>query len=287
MNLYRTGDAALTLASVPTIVPTLRRRKDFRPQRTYSSFFLVFNTVDPPFDDVRVRYAFNMATDKRPVADLNQAGGIPAAGLVPSGGGYAQARNLPVSVDGVVYDVLSFNPRGARELLSRTGKSIPKRIEYLCGNFADSRAVAQVIHRQWRDHLGVEVVVITQEVQTWIQSLTNRDFRHVAENGSLADYTDPVWFLDLFTDSNGYRTGWNDPQYRALLSKSKFTTDPALRMAMLAECERRLLTEMPILPYGHEVQSMLRKPFVKGLGGNTLNRQQFKYAWIDTNWRPQ
>lgn len=25
----------------------------------------------------------------------------------------------------------------------------------------------------------------------------------------------------------------------------------------------------------------------KGLGGNLLNREQFKYGWIDTNWRPQ
>ena len=26
---------------------------------------------------------------------------------------------------------------------------------------------------------------------------------------------------------------------------------------------------------------------VRGGGGNLINIRQFKYAWIDTNWRPQ
>ena len=58
-------------------------------------------------------------------------------------------------------------------------------------------------------------------------------------------------------------------------------------MARLAQCERRLLEAMPILPYSYDVASWLRKPFVKGFGNNLLGRQQFKYVWIDTNWRPQ
>ena len=42
----------------------------------------------------------------------------------------------------------------------------------------------------------------------------------------------------------------------------------------------------PILPYCHRVWSVLRKPFVKGASGDILNSRPFKYAWIDTNWRP-
>ena len=72
-----------------------------------------------------------------------------------------------------------------------------------------------------------------------------------------------------------------------MLAEAKSTIDPALRMARLASCEKRLLEAMPILPYSYEVASLLRKPFVKGLGNNLLGRQQFKYVWIDTNWRPQ
>ena len=71
-----------------------------------------------------------------------------------------------------------------------------------------------------------------------------------------------------------------------MLSLAHATADPFLRMNKLAECERVLLQAMPILPLSHDVQPNLRKPFLKGLGSNLLNREQFKYAWIDTNWRP-
>jgi hypothetical protein len=57
-------------------------------------------------------------------------------------------------------------------------------------------------------------------------------------------------------------------------------------MARLAECERQLLQAMPIIPLCHDVNPKLTKPFVKGLGNNLLNREQLKYAWIDTAWRP-
>jgi ABC-type oligopeptide transport system substrate-binding subunit len=71
-----------------------------------------------------------------------------------------------------------------------------------------------------------------------------------------------------------------------MLFQARPVPDPAERLARLAECERILLRAMPILPLCHDVQPTLRKPFLKGLGRNMLNRQQFKYAWIDRSWKP-
>jgi hypothetical protein len=42
----------------------------------------------------------------------------------------------------------------------------------------------------------------------------------------------------------------------------------------------------PCLPLYTNAWTYLRKPFVQGLGRNTLDIQQWKYARIDTNWRP-
>jgi oligopeptide transport system substrate-binding protein len=287
VNLYRSGDAAITDASIPTVIPQLRRRKDFRPQPTYASSFFVVNSTTTPLDDVRVRYALNMATDKRPLAAMNQAGSIPAVGLIPPTDRYPGQQSLPVVIDGVVYDVLSFNPQAARQLLSKTGKRLPARMEFVGGNFADTRLIAQVLQRLWRESLGIDLTLILVDVQSWLQSLFKRGYRHVAEAGSRAHYVDPTWFLDLFLRPEGNGAGWSEPEFRTLLAEAKSTIDPALRMARLAQCERRLLEAMPILPYSYEVASWLRKPFVRGLGNNLLGRQQFKYVWIDTNWRPQ
>ena len=257
-----------------------------RPQPTYASEFWVVNTSKPPFDDVRLRYALNMATDKRPIADLAGAGSTVARGVVPPTSHYPAPQSLMVSIDGGTYDVLAFNPAAAREVASKAAHAFPTRLEYLCANMPDSTLWAQILKEQWKAHLGLEVVINAVELKLWVQSVLAGNFRHIAGWGSAAHYVDPAWFLDLFSVGNGYGTGWRDPTYDKMLGGAHATTDPALRMARLGECERHLLTSMPVLPMCHDVQPNLRKPFVKGLGSNLLNRDQTKYIWIDTNWRP-
>jgi hypothetical protein len=44
---------------------------------------------------------------------------------------------------------------------------------------------------------------------------------------------------------------------------------------------------MPILPLCYNTWSILQKPFVRGLPPNLLDLRLFKYASIDTDWRPR
>jgi oligopeptide transport system substrate-binding protein len=287
LNLYRAGIGAVMQPWIPTMMPTLRRKRDFRPQRYYASEFIAFNTTTPPLNDVRVRYALNMATDKRPIANLTAAGSVPAFGVAPPTEDYPAPRTLPVSIDGTTYDVLSFDPRGARQLLSKAATRFPDRLEYFAPNMPDCKLWAQVLRAQWKAHLGVELVMVAVEQQVWIQSVHAGNFRHVAQWGSSASYVDPLWFLDVFDSQGGYGTSWSDPVYHQMLARARKTSDHAQRMERLAECERLLLQAMPILPLCHDVLPLLGKPFVRGLGSNLLNRYPLKYAWIDTNWRPQ
>ena len=162
----------------------------------------------------------------------------------------------------------------------------PIRLEYFAPNMPDCKLWFQVLREQWKAHLGVELVMVAVEFRVWIQSVHAGNFRHVAQWGSAASYVDPVWFLDVFSSPGGYGTSWTDPVYNQMLSQARAISDPALRIASLEQCERRLLQGMPIIPVCHDVYPKLTKPFVKGLGSNLLNREQLKYAWIDTEWRP-
>lgn len=287
LNLYMAGIGAVTQPWIPTIMPTLRRKKDFRPQPNYNSAFWLINATTFPLNDVRLRYALNMATDKRPLADLAGAGSFPATSLVPPSNGYPSLRSLPVSIGGTTYDVLSYNPRAAREILAKAAHPFPARLEYVCANMPDSKLWAQILKEQWKANLGVKLSIVVQELQIWVQSVQSRNFRHLTWWGSGdCGYLDPSWFLELFSGSEGYYTGWSDSRYNEMVSQARAIADPGLRMTKLAECERRLLEAMPILPMSYDVQPKLQKPFVRGLGSNLLNREQLKYVWIDTNWRP-
>ena len=226
-----------------------------------------------------------MATDKRHVTDLFGAGNVVASGVVPPSGLYQQPRTLSVPIEGKNYDVLSFDPQSARGLISRINNPISSRIQYFTTNSPESILWAQIVKKHWHDNLGIEVDILAVDFPTWLQGVKSGSFRHVAASGSSGSYVDPVWFLDLFDNSNGYGTHWSDPRYRAMLGTAKSTSDPAMRLASLARCEFYLLRAMPVLPLAHWVTADLIKPFVPGLGNNLLDRQQLKYVWIDTKWR--
>ena len=57
-------------------------------------------------------------------------------------------------------------------------------------------------------------------------------------------------------------------------------------MTKLANCEKLLLRAMPVIPLYYEALNFLQKPFVTGLTSNPFDIRAFKYARIDTTWRP-
>ena len=56
-------------------------------------------------------------------------------------------------------------------------------------------------------------------------------------------------------------------------------------MQLLADCERRFLHDLPVIPLFFYSWVYLQKPFVKGLSANAIDVHPFKYVWVDTKWR--
>jgi ABC-type oligopeptide transport system substrate-binding subunit len=85
---------------------------------------------------------------------------------------------------------------------------------------------------------------------------------------------------------SGLRATPSDTRFDAGLDWANATIEPVLRMERLAGSEELLMRTMPIIPLYCDSYSYLQKPFVRGLPMNPGNLPLFKYAWIDTNWRP-
>ena len=287
VNLYRTGDGSLVQALLPRILPALRRKKDFRIDPNFGTIFPLINTARPPFSDVRVRYALNMAIDKRAVADFAGAGQTAVSSLVPRSLGYDPPKTLPLSIDGIECDVLAFNPREARELFGKaTGNRRPVRVEFLYPNLPDARPVAEILQQQWKQTLGIDLILVNRELQIWLQNIFSKEFKGIALWGDLGGFADPAWFLDQFTETAAVNvTGWTDPRYDRMIGEAAAMRDRAERMRKLSDCERYLLGAMPFLPLYNWVTPYLCKPFVRGFGPNPLDFRQWKYVWIATNWR--
>jgi ABC-type oligopeptide transport system substrate-binding subunit len=286
VNLYKAGDVYTMHGRVvpPLWIPALRGRKDFYTTPAYRSLFYAFNTTKPPFDNVLVRYAFQMATDTQAVARFLEGGQTPARTVIPLFGGYPGVRSLLVEAGGRVWDVLSHDPSAARELL-RMAKAESLSVTITFPNRTRSMEIAEILQDQWRTNLGVRVNLMMVETNVWLQ-MSPDSYQGILESGTGADYADPNGIFDQFTGHlDG--SGWVNAGFDQLVEAANSELDTTARMRKLVACEERLLRAMPVLPLFFDSYCCLEKPFVRGMTKNVLGLAQFKTAWIDTNWRPQ
>lgn len=286
LNIYKAAESHSMLGKVvaPSFIPLLRSKRDFESAPAYWTMFYSINTTRPPFDNVLVRYAMNMAIDKRAIAHFLRAGQSPAAGLLPPLTGYHQPIELPVKIGGATYDVLQYNPEAARHLLQLAGCG-PLHIDVLYPMLPASRDIPLILQKQWEQTLHAKVTLRGQEETVCIQNRNSLQYSGVAERGWWADYLDPNTFLEAFLSGPSViGAGWSDRRFDALLAEANAISSPAGRMRKLAGCERLLLTAMPVLPLYYNVQAVLKKPFVRGMAAAKVDSVRFKYAWIDTEW---
>lgn len=289
MNLYKAGGIDLVTPFLPSFYQSiLRRVPDFHEHPAIGNHYLVMNTRNPPLDNVLVRYALNMAIDKKEIERFKGAGPS-ALTLIPRLDGYEPPQALPLTVRGETCDVLSFNPSGARSLLSAAGYGgRALRIDFLYPTQGDNKERFEILQKQLRTHLGVDLVPVPRESSVWSQDVNNLQHRGIASWADVGLYPDPVYFLDQFlAGSPANVTGWTDPRYDAAMAEAKSRTDPARRLRMLAGCEEMLLRAMPVIPLFYDAWKQLRKPYVRGIEGNAIDAIAFHRAWIDLDWRPQ
>jgi ABC-type oligopeptide transport system substrate-binding subunit len=295
VNIYKAGAAdAMSGNAIPQpFIEVLKRgKKDFHITPSLGSYFYLINTRKPPFDNPVVRYALNMATDKRAITEFLAAGQIPGISLVPPMDNFNQTRSLEVTIDGKSYDVLGYDPAAARELLAKAGfadgvgrNGQRLKVEILFNTLEAHKQIAEIVQQQWRANLGLDVTLVNQEWKVYLETLDNLHYGGVARRGWIGDYVDPNTFLDLFvTGSVNNGSGWTDPRYDSMLKEANATTDPLLRMKKLQQSEAYLLKAMPFVPIYTYTWFYLRKPYVRGVAPNLLDQHPFKYVWIDKEW---
>jgi ABC-type oligopeptide transport system substrate-binding subunit len=296
MNLYKAGDAMLTpgLGLPPIFAPVLSHKKDFHSAAAFGTMFPCISTRRLPFDNVLLRYALNMATEKKALTDFLGPGYQPARSLIAPLPGYTRPDSLDIDVDGRSYNVLSFDVEGARCLLAKAGfpgglghggnrLEVPYHLPIL----PDSRK-AEIVQQQWLHYLNIRVKLVPREFNVHWRMVLKADYSGIADYAVFPLYLDPNGFLDQFpSDSSGNPSGWSDSGYVSELATANAILSRTERLKRLATCEKRLLEAMPFLPFFHSAFAFLCKPFVRGIASHLFDVRAFKYVWIDTHWRPE
>ena len=286
LNMYRAGFAdSMEGHALPLqLASRIRRMDGFHGAAACASYGWRIGTRMPPLDNVLARYALNMATDKEATVRFLGAGQKAARGRVPPLAGYTGPSSVPVEINGRTCDVLSFDPRRAREIWAASAApevhlSLP--IHFMART--DSMLIAEILQYQWKEYLGLETQLVPREQTAYFSEvMAETGWRGVGEEPYICNYPDPVDLLNFYTANY---PGWSDPEYNRMVAAASAILDPVLRMQRLSECEARLLLGMPFIPLYFDAWNYLERPEVRGLRLTGLNTPSFKYAWIDHDRR--
>lgn len=212
--------------------------------------YLTMNVSQPPFDDLKVRQAFNLAMDRQAMIDtlmLGQAS-IQYGPLSSSQMGYwAGASEVGYGFDLERAKALmqeagyTYNADGK---LEKDGQPFELTLT-VCPIDDNSIKVAEISQQQLSE-LGVDVTIEQLDCGVVVQKIFEGDYQ-LCVISITAPEADILYFQ--FHSSGGLNLGHtNDPELDALLTQSRQTLDPAARQEVLNQIQRMIIEKAYTIP---------------------------------------
>jgi oligopeptide transport system substrate-binding protein len=251
--------------------------------------YYTFNLTHKPFDNIKVRKAFNMAIDRQKIIDdvLNgQAYGPGVKGLTPPTflqDGYDISKIMG-------YD---FNPSEAKKLLAeagfKDGKGFPPvKIELNLGGGKNTNVVVE-IQKQLMENLGVNVDF---EVVPYSQKLEDAKMGRpdIIRDAWIADYPSPETFLGLFVGENvpadpnapsfPNTARYKNPEYDRHFAAGRDARHKDSAMVNFMRAEQILMNDAPIMVLWYEGNYRLTQWAVKNCFTNGMRYRNFTEVYI-------
>jgi ABC-type transport system substrate-binding protein len=226
--------------------------------------YITLNVTTPPFDNVKVRQAVNMAINKDRITQIINGRAVPATQpLPPSMPGYTEG-----------YAGYPFDPEGAKALLAEAGLPDGFETELFVMNTDPNPRIAQAIQQ---DLAGIGI-------KAAIQSLAQANVIEAGGNGSapmiwsggmawIADFPDPSNFYGPILGCAGaVEGGWNWSKYcnedlDKAAAAADAITDPARtadRLKAWSDIYMSVMADAPWVPVFNEQRYTMKS---KRMGG--------------------
>lgn len=274
-NMYNTNQLDWTGENTlnPTMVPSLKPRKDFEYTSSFGTYIYVFNTKKKPFDNPKVRKAFTLAINTPEITDkILKNGVVPAYRLVPPG--------IPAYKEAVAYpEDMKTRLTEAKKLLAEAGfpdaKGLPA-ITLLYNTQESHHRIAQAIQRMWKEGLNANVELRNAEWKVVLAEQKAGNF-DVVRFGWIGDFPDPSTFIDFLTTSSENNNGkYSNKEVDNALIQANLEKDPAKRFKLLAKAEKTILDEAAVAPIYFYVWYSLMSPRVANFKPNLFGHYYFR-----------
>ena len=235
--------------------------------------YMAYNTSKPPFTDVRVRRALNMAIDTRRILrQVYKHTALPATNPIPP---IQWGYNRRVPED-------NYAPAQAMALLKEAGYAKGFTVDLWAMDvqrpyMPDAIAVAKLIQEDLAE-VGVRVTVKTHNWAEYFQRARTGEHDMVLY-GWTGDNGDPDNFLNTLlscdaVDGNNLARFCN-AGYDALVKKAKISLDPIERTHLYEQAQLVFKEQAPWLTIAHTNQYKVLRAEVKGFHITALGRHWF------------
>ena len=213
--------------------------------------YLAYNTTIPPYDNVNVRKALNMAINKQAILDA-----------VFQGAGEAAKNPIPPTIwsynDAVVDD--PYDPEKAKEMLEAEGVTdlnmqiwaMPVVRPYN----PNARRMAEVMQEDFAK-VGVTVEIVTYDWAEYLKLSTELDREGAVLLGWTGDNGDPDNFLAVLLGCDAVgganRAQWCHQPFEDLIQKAKIVSDQAERTKLYEEAQVVFKEQAPWATIAHSV----------------------------------
>lgn len=302
--------------------------EEFNLEGQIGTYYVSLNVNDTALaaftqeEKTKIRTAMSLLIDRNYIVkEIGKAGQVPANGYVPMGMTEPDGKEY-ISKNGPAKDGKGYYSVAAADYKANCDKAVAlfKEVADSSKKFtvgADNKLVGfpalTYITNKGTGHEAIAAnlqavyasygMTINIEVQEWATFLnTRKDGKYsVARNGWLADYNDPITFLDMWrTDSGnndsqfgkgdhatyaGYsyngQTGKTWAQsYDLLIKDIKSTKDQTKRFELMHQAEDILMSTSALFPLYYYVDIFMIKTNVKGFFSSPLGYKYFMYASV-------
>jgi oligopeptide transport system substrate-binding protein len=202
------------------------------------------NLTKEPFQEKKVREAFAYAFDRAAYCrELRYGFCEPTLSWIP-----------PRVPGAIATDAYAFDPERARQALAESSyggpEYLPEVVWYVQGDDPWNRSQAQWLATQYREVLGVELV-LTPVPDGAIDSMLWVDTASWPQIGSFfwyASLPNPRDWMAYWTCGSEYFAvyiGYCNPELDALVARADLERDPAGRLALFEEASRMLVADAP------------------------------------------
>ncbi|MBI2908974.1 MAG: ABC transporter substrate-binding protein [Chloroflexi bacterium] len=240
---------------------------------------LVMNTSRKPWDDVRVRRAVLLATDKQAAVQFVRQGGATVGGPMPPSGLWDIPKDELLKMPGF-RQPKDQDIAEAKKLLAEAGVAPGTRVGLMTRQTFSDLAIFM---QSQLTGLGFNAVVDIQEPSVATDRQRKRDF-DVNPGGLGIAVDDPdAFFGELYT-SNAPRnfSGLKDPKVDELFEKQTRTLDLVARKQIVIDMQKLALENPGVVPIAWRLMTMAQWKEVMNykMPMSTFNNTKFQDVWL-------